>query len=314
MALARRASRSPFALVARLSLVGSLVGQAAACSAGGAATEGSKGPEAVAPKASASSASPVAPSASASAATPTPPASAAPSASASTPVSAPPAEEKKACPKGMALVAAGDLAMGTPKKKVHVDALCLDVNETTADEYAACVKAGKCSDTQLKCAPQATYGDGGKGNHPINCVDYAQANAYCKAQDKRLPTPEEWEFAARGAEGRTYPWGNDAPKAQACWSGAELHTGTCPVGATPAGDSPEGVHDLAGNVFEWTAPKVENSSTSRGGRGGSWKDGAPDLLRAARQGGFETRYRCGFLGIRCASPAGASETAAPAAK
>jgi formylglycine-generating enzyme len=232
--------------------------------------------------------------------------SAAPSASAT--ASAPPAEEKKACPGEMALVAGGKLAMGTPKKDVTVGAICLDVHEATADEYAACVKAGKCSDTQLKCAPQATYGVAGKGNHPINCVDYAQANAYCKAQDKRLPTPEEWEFAARGPEGRTYPWGNEKPSAQACWSGADLHTGTCPVGVTPAGDSPEGVHDLAGNVFEWTAPAVETKSTSRGGRGGSWKDGTPDLLRAARQGGFETKYRCGFLGIRCATaaPAGAS--------
>lgn len=294
---ARRVSHAPFALVA---LVVSLTGTLAACSAGGASPEAPKEP---APPATSAAMAP-----SSSTAVPAAPASAAPSASAS--ASAPPAEEKKACPKGMALIAGGKLTMGTPKKEVSVGAICLDVNETTADEYAACVKAGKCTDTQLKCAPQATYGVDGKGNHPINCVDYAQANAYCKAQDKRLPTPEEWEIAARGPEGRTYPWGNDKPSAQACWSGAELHTGTCPVGATPAGDTPEGVHDLAGNVFEWTAPKVETTTTTiRIGRGGSWKDGTPDLLRAARQGGFETRYRCGFLGIRCVAPAPGSAEA-----
>jgi formylglycine-generating enzyme required for sulfatase activity len=190
---------------------------------------------------------------------------------------------------------------------VTVGALCLDVNEATAEEYGACVKGGKCSTEQLKCAPQATYETAGKGNHPINCVDFSQATAYCKAQNKRLPTVEEWEFAARGADARVYPWGNDAPSDQVCWSGKDVHTGTCPVGATAKGDTPEGVHDLAGNVFEWTTSKNDAKTDVRDGRGGSWKDGAPELLRAGRPGAFKITYRCGFLGIRCAldAPSGA---------
>lgn len=219
------------------------------------------------------------------------------------PASAPPPEDKKACPKGMALIPPGKLLMGAPKKEVSVGAICLDVNETTADEYAACVKGGKCTEDHLKCAPQATYGTEGKGNHPINCVDFSQATAYCKAQNKRLVTNEEWEFASRGAAGRTYPWGTDAPKDQLCWSGSQLHTGTCPVGATPQGDTPEGIHDLAGNVFEWTTTKNDARSQSRDGRGGSWKDGAPELVRSSRPGAFQVTYRCGFLGIRCATDA-----------
>jgi len=216
------------------------------------------------------------------------------------PVSAPPPEDKKACPKGMALIPGGKLAMGAPKKEVTLGAICLDINEVTADDYAACVQGGQCNADHLKCAPQATFGADGKGNHPINCVDFSQATADCKAQNKRLPTNEEWEFAARGPEGRFYPWGNDAPKDQLCWTGSQVRTGTCPIAATPKGDTPQGVHDLAGNVFEWTTSKGDAKTQTRDGRGGSWKDGAPELVRSSRPGAFQVTYRCGFLGIRFA--------------
>jgi formylglycine-generating enzyme required for sulfatase activity len=203
----------------------------------------------------------------------------------------------------MALVPGGTYTFTRPKREVTTGAICMDLNETTADEYAACVKTGKCDATSLKCAPQATYETAGMGNHPINCVDMAQAINYCKAQDKRLASDEEWEWVARGgAAGHAFPWGNDKPNGKACWSGESTLVGTCAVGATPAGDSPQGIHDLAGNVFEWTTSRNDSAGKFRIGRGGSWRDSAPDGLKASRSGpGFEVQYRCGFLGIRCVS-------------
>jgi formylglycine-generating enzyme required for sulfatase activity len=207
----------------------------------------------------------------------------------------------------MALVPGGKITLGAPKREVTVASLCVDVSETTADEYTACTKAGKCSTDFLTCAPQHTYGTEGKGNHPINCVDFAQATSYCAFQQKRLLTNEEWEYTSRGSESRPYPWGADKPTDQLCWSGVSLHTGTCPVASSPKGDTPQGIHDLAGNVFEWTTKKDDAKTPTRDGRGGSWKDGTPELVRPGRPGSFETTYRCGFLGIRCAveAPPGA---------
>jgi formylglycine-generating enzyme required for sulfatase activity len=211
--------------------------------------------------------------------------------------------EKKGCPAGMAFVPGGKISLGGPKREVTVASLCVDVSETTADEYTACVKAGKCSTDFLTCAPQHTYGTDGKGNHPINCVDFAQATSYCGWQQKRLLTNEEWEYTSRGSEARPYPWGADKPSDQLCWSGVSLHTGTCPVASSPKGDTPQGIHDLAGNVFEWTTKKDDAKTPTRDGRGGSWKDGTPELVRPSRPGSFEVTYRCGFLGIRCATDA-----------
>jgi sulfatase modifying factor 1 len=212
-----------------------------------------------------------------------------------------PAAPASPCPPNMALVQGGTYTMARPKREVTTGAICMDLNETTADEYAACVKSGKCSGQSLKCAAQATYETAGKGNHPINCVDFAQAITYCGAQGKRLASDEEWEWVARGgAAGHAYPWGDDKPNGKACWSGESALVSTCAVGATPAGDSPQGIHDLAGNVFEWTTSRNDKSGTFRIGRGGSWRDSAPDGLKASRSGpGFEVQYRCGFLGIRC---------------
>ncbi len=193
--------------------------------------------------------------------------------------------------------------MGPPKRDVSVNAFCMDKSETTADDYAACVKAGKCTQDNLNCSAQATFGAKDKGNHPIVCVDFEQATAYCKAQNKRLPTDAEWEWAARGgAEGREFPWGNDKPGAdKACWSGKDARTATCPIGATPGGDSPQGIHDLAGNVFEWVTSPTDGKGNDRVGRGGSWRDGTPSALKANRPAAFKVTYRCGFLGIRCVS-------------
>ena len=217
----------------------------------------------------------------------------------------PPAAKPPPCGAGMALVPGGALkAYGPKKEEAKVDAFCMDVSETTAEEYAACVKTGKCNDVQSKCAAQATYGVADLAKHPMVCVDFAQANTYCETQGKRLPADEEWELAARGPEGRKYPWGDAEPKEQLCWSGASPHKGTCAVGSVAAGDTPQGIHDLAGGVYEFTTSKNDAKAKVRIGRGGSWKDGTAQLVGSARPAAFGVTYRCGFLGIRCvAKPA-----------
>jgi len=215
------------------------------------------------------------------------------------------------CPEGMALIKGGSYKMGFLKNAVTVGDFCFDKTEATAKEYEACVDSKKCNDAFATCAPEATYKKPGKEDHPMVCVDFQQAIDYCTAQGKRLPSDEEWEWAARGGEeGRKYPWGNDDPKDQLCWSGSKegMLKGTCSVGAHPGGASKDGLLGLAGNVFEWTTSALDARTKDRVGRGASWRDGIPNMFRVDRPGKFQVTYRCGFLGIRCAMAPKAAET------
>ena len=179
-----------------------------------------------------------------------------------------------------------------------VQPFLMDVTEVTADAYAGCVRAGGCTAEGLQCHAFATYGARGKGNHPINCVDWNQATAYCQWAGSRLPTEEEWEWAAcGGSRARTYPWGNDAPGSQACWN--RPNAGTCAVGSYPAGDAPGGIHDLAGNVSEWTTSNYDASASYRVFRGGDFGNSAPGLLASSRYGSGPPTVRIGDLGFRC---------------
>lgn len=205
------------------------------------------------------------------------------------------------CPAGMASLAGGSFTMGDRKDQVTVSGFCLDATEVTADAYAACVRGGQCTAEGLSCDAAATYGVAGKGNHPVNCVDWGQAATYCNAQGKRLPTEEEWEWAARGGRnGWKYPWGNGEPDFQACWSGVSMRSGTCAVGSLSQGDAPGGIHDLAGNVWEWTSSTNANDSAARVARGGGWYYGDASSLRAANRSGYAPSYRFDTLGFRCA--------------
>ena len=196
---------------------------------------------------------------------------------------------------GMVRLRGGTYVMGETNKTVTVQPFLLDVTEVTAGAYQACVKAGKCRAV-----------DGGKdANHPVVNVDWNEATAYCKSQGKRLPTEEEWEWAARGAEkGTTYPWGNEEPRNQLCWKGdgndrkARGFQATCAVGSYPRGDSPQGVKDLSGNVMEWTSTSYDASS--RVFRGGSWLYVNPRSVSAAYRSGGYPVDRNVSLGFRCA--------------
>ncbi len=196
-------------------------------------------------------------------------------------------------PEGMVRIAGGTFKLGNRGDTVTLADYWLDVTEVTADAYAACAKAGRCTGDGLSSG--GTYQVSGKGNHPITSVDWTQAGAYCRWKSKRLPTEPEWEWAARGGfRGTEYPWGNDRPSGRVCSSP------TCPVGSFPSGDSPEGVKDLAGNVLEWTygyfgqySSQVER--VTRGGRDGF---GAAD-----RGYGVYSTSHSSDVGFRCAKSA-----------
>jgi formylglycine-generating enzyme required for sulfatase activity len=199
-----------------------------------------------------------------------------------------------------------------PITEVKVAPFLLDRFEVTTSAYARCVTAGKCTppETGMYC----NWGKPGREEHPINCLDWSQAVAYCTFAGKRLPTEEEWELGARGTDGRMVPWKDGPPAAQLCWNGEgnDLgkgnRQGTCRVGSYPAGAAPSGALDMLGNVWEWTSSpycpygKAGCGSDAHVIRGGSWSNVDPAYVRAADRAKEGPKSRPDNVGIRCAKP------------
>jgi formylglycine-generating enzyme required for sulfatase activity len=211
----------------------------------------------------------------------------------------------EACPQGMRRFEGGTFRLGDGSATVSPRPFCLDETEVTAGSYAECVRAGGCADADLRCSRAATYGDPTRAGHPMNCVSWLEADAYCRRAMKRLPTEGEWEWAARGgARATPYPWGTAAVAARACWDGKGSALGKggrkepCPVGTHPDGNSPEGISDLAGNVREWTS---SSEGRFRIVRGGSWGDSLPEFLSVAFRGMNAPDERFELTGFRCAA-------------
>ena len=193
-------------------------------------------------------------------------------------------------------------------QEVYLDSYWIDKTEVTNEMYLACIDAKVCREpAQTEYYLQTEF-----ANHPVFGVSWEEANAYCNWAGRRLPTEAEWEKAARGIDGRIFPWGNESPTDEL--SNFNQHNeGTSPVGSYPKGASPYGALDMAGNVWEWTAdgyainfyiqtpfnnPLSETPINQRVLRGGNWDSHADGIRAANRFWGFPRRND--FDGFRCA--------------
>jgi len=230
------------------------------------------------------------------------------------------------CPADMVLIPGGMFTMGYPAATgtthgVRLTSFCIDRTEVTVAAYARCVAAGECS---LADSGFSSWGIAGQETHPINGATWVQATAYCAwagldGGARRLPTEAQWEFAARGTDGRLYPWGNQDPTyAEApqrlCWNRGGLSGSTCPVGMFAP--TPIGLFDMAGNEEEWvsdcfaaygpTTPTYVDNPTGpmcsdmRVIRGGWWGSTAAIRVSAAFRGGRLPTYNSHSAGFRCA--------------
>jgi eukaryotic-like serine/threonine-protein kinase len=202
-----------------------------------------------------------------------------------------------------------------PAHTVMLSAYWIYQTEVTNAMYALCVEAGQCeapyhSDSKTH---RIYYGNATYDNHPVIWIDWAKSNAYCAWAGRRLPTEAEWEYAARGDDERTYPWGDALPTCSL--TNQRGCTGdTAAVGSYPDGASPFGVLDMAGNVAEWVSdwygsypsgtvvdPQGPMSGEEYIMRGGSFILIVENLQATYRRGSFGiTGYAYYDSGFRCA--------------
>lgn len=205
----------------------------------------------------------------------------------------------------MVVVPAGEFIYGN-NQTMTAARFVIDIYEVTAGEYNLCVQAGSCAYNGGTEQPYFTY-NSGRSRHPINGVTWQEAYDYCHWKGKRLPTEVEWEKAARGDDGRTYPWGEEEPTCDYAvmdlsresfrrW-GCDANS-TREVGTAPAGASPYGVLDMAGNVWEWTDSWFDFSEVRRVIRGGGFKN-KEEYLNAVYRGPQEPGSASEEVGFRC---------------
>ena len=250
----------------------------------------------------------------------------------------------------MVLVPAGEFLRGSrtgdanerPARTLSLDAFAVDLTEVTVARFRTFVEAtGHRTLAEREGWAWVWVGEWGKGGkfvrtrgadwqhpkgpgseplpeHPVTQVSHQDAEAYCRWAGKRLPTEAEWEKAARGPDGRPYPWGGTFEVSRANTVGAaDGFPEVAPVGSFPSGVSPYGVLDMAGNVWEWTAdwyradyyvgaparnPPGAPAGKTRVVRGGSW-GGPPDWSTVTNRYDRLPDYRNNKIGFRCARDA-----------
>ena len=232
-------------------------------------------------------------------------------------------------PPGMVKIPAGEFRMGNTEEGlqiVYLDAYWIDKTEVTNAQYALCVASGNCEKpaNNYSVTRDSYYDNPWYADYPVIFVSWSQADAYCKWAGRRLPTEAEWEKAARGPDGRIYPWGNafDGTLANYCdincnlsWKDDRFDDGyadTSPVGNYPDGASVYGILGMAGNVHEWVAdwfaPYPTEYQTNPTGpvsgddkimRGGSWGDDK-EHIRSDVRSPINPDNWMDFIGFRCA--------------
>lgn len=195
------------------------------------------------------------------------------------------------------------LVDGESHGSLGVPRFCMDVTEVTTAAYGACVQAGVCT-AAISHGPACNATRADRGDHPINCTSWEQAQSFCAWAGKRLPDDAEWITAARGpAISDRYPWGSSAiDVTRACWN-RKAGGASCKVGEFPGGASPAGVLDLIGNVGEWTRSGDREIGRRGHLRGGSWQDSVyvqPIDVRFADSARDETGEAASVVsGLRC---------------
>jgi serine/threonine-protein kinase len=196
----------------------------------------------------------------------------------------------------------------TPSHQVYLDGYWIYKTEVTVGQYKKfCAATGH----QMPRAPSWGWQD----THPIVNVSWDDAQAYCAWAGVKLPTEAQWEKAARGTDGRIYPWGNEFSSSKA-WTSESGATHTAPVGSFPDGASPYGCLDMAGNVWEWcqdwygkdyyasspsSNPTGPGYAEGRVLRGGSW-NGNSSFCRCANRNSNDPSFGGYDFGFRCVAP------------
>jgi iron(II)-dependent oxidoreductase len=236
----------------------------------------------------------------------------------------------------MALVAAGDFVMGSnngpddekPEHRVFVKSFLIDVLPVSNADFAKFLNVRGLKnhlgesfyddddrDARIHQQNSSWQADRGYETHPANEVSWVGARDYCASLNKRLPTEAEWEKAARGTDGRKYPWGNSKPDRTRALYGA-AYNASAPVDAFPAGASPYGVLDLSGNQWEWVASAYrpypysaddgrehQTPGPIRSTRGGGHDSTEDELTTTQRGRNLSRNPKAGHhnIGFRCAS-------------
>jgi formylglycine-generating enzyme required for sulfatase activity len=225
-----------------------------------------------------------------------------------------PASVPAGCPDGMVRIPGGKFWVGSgpadhgipdesPRYQTELAPFCIDATEVTVEAYTRCKESGGCTEPErgrILC----NYGRDARADHPVNCVTWTQANAFCRARNARLPTEAEFEYVARGGEQYLkYPWGDASPDDRACWK----QPMSCAVKRYPAGAF--GLYDVSGNVWEWVDdwygpyPFPPPDSPWKVYRGGGFSRRFDKWMRTRLRNRSRDRDSGAHLGFRCAANA-----------